>query len=688
MLSRASSFSGPFSNLFKVGDLVSFTISGLILRYEMRGTQSYLGTSSVNDLVGNSNGTLYNGTTYSSNGYLNLDGSDDYLITNTSLNSKLSPTNTSTLISYFGWFYPMDNGVLVTEQGSSSLNSSWHDSQIEMVSGALEFGVWNGLGSTSFISSISTPLNNWYYLGLTYDGTTLRGYVNSQLAGSVAVSRATPYNNGGSVGLHYGLGATDFTNLGDGTYAKTKLGAFHVYNKALSQKEVSNNYSVTKSNYIYTSNMLIWIDANDTQSFSGGKINDISGNYFTHSFGSGATSSNLYGVRTFNCNSASNSFLRVDGTGPTLSTSGYTYTTWARITSISTAYRTLFRSAPNDHALLVDINTDNLGFYDNDTASFKDSGYDVTTIEDKWVQYSVVGDSSSSIFYINDTQVGSVSFGAGGNKHDYFGGLTGQQFGYLGNMMLYNTKLTIDQIKQNYDALKHVYEQSNFVTNNLKLYFNPSNLLSYPGSGSTINDLSGNSLNGTLSNVTFISPYFDFNGSNSQISISDNANIEPGSGNWTMEVWFRSDIISGAQVILGKFDSGGLAADVSYSIRTNGSILYSQIGTGLGNTLNVHYANSTNYSISINTWYHATYVYSNSGDTFTTYINGLSIGTVSCTIGNLLDTTNNLYIGSYNNGEYSQYFNGQVGIVRLYNSVLSASDVSQNFNTNKSLYGL
>jgi hypothetical protein len=145
----------------------------------------------------------------------------------------------------------------------------------------------------------------------------------------------------------------------------------------------------------------------------------------------------------------------VIGTGPTLPTSGYTYVTWARIKTSSTGYRTLFRTAPNDHPILVEINTDNLGFYDNDTASFKDSGYDVTPIEDVWAQYSVVGDNSSSTFYINGAQVGSsVAFGAGGNAHDYWGGVSGQAFGYLANLYLYNRKLSLTEITQNYNVLK------------------------------------------------------------------------------------------------------------------------------------------------------------------------------------------------------------------------------------------
>jgi hypothetical protein len=113
MLSRISSFSGPLSKLFTA--IKGFTLNGLILRYVIGDTDSYSGTSSVIDLQVNSNGTLTNGPTYSINGYLNFDGANDYLSTNTSLNSKLSPVNTSTIISHFTWVYPTDNGVIVAE---------------------------------------------------------------------------------------------------------------------------------------------------------------------------------------------------------------------------------------------------------------------------------------------------------------------------------------------------------------------------------------------------------------------------------------------------------------------------------------------------------------------------------------------------------------------------------------------
>jgi hypothetical protein len=221
------------------------------------------------------------------------------------------------------------------------------------------------------------------------------------------------------------------------------------------------------------------------------------------------------------------------------------------------------------------------------------------------------------------------------------------------------------------------------VSSGLVLYFDPSNTASYPGSGTTITDLSGNGRNGTMSNITFTSPYFSYNGTNSQIAIADNALLEPGSGDWTMEVWVNQTN-SGNDVVLGKFDPGGTSSDVSYSIRTTGTSYYAQIGDGSGG-----YINSTTHAGTINNWYQIVYVFTNiAANTLQTFVNGSSIGSVNHSLVSILNTSAGLYLGSYNNGEYPQWFDGKIGITRLYNKALTSAEVLQNYTTDKSKYGL
>jgi hypothetical protein len=149
---------------------------------------------------------------------------------------------------------------------------------------------------------------------------------------------------------------------------------------------------------LVTSGLVIQLDAYLVASYpgSGTSVFDLASGY-THTLTGGAVYQSLYGVKTFEATTTPKRIV-VNGTGPTLPTSGYTYVCWARIIISSASWRTLYRTLPNDHPLLIQIGTDNLGFYDNDIPNFIDSGYDITPIEDLWVQYSVVGDNSSSIF--------------------------------------------------------------------------------------------------------------------------------------------------------------------------------------------------------------------------------------------------------------------------------------------------
>jgi hypothetical protein len=225
------------------------------------------------------------------------------------------------------------------------------------------------------------------------------------------------------------------------------------------------------------------------------------------------------------------------------------------------------------------------------------------------------------------------------------------------------------------------------VTTNLVLYYDPSNLSSYPGTGTTINDLSGNALNGSMSGITFTTPYFSYNGTSSQVQVADNPLLEPGSGDWTMEVWVNQAVL-GNDVVLGKFDNGGLSQDVSYSIRTTNTTYYAQLGSGIGTGSSL-FVDSTFYVGTINTWYQIVYVFTNvASNTLQTFVNGVSIGSVGHSLASILNTANPLYIGSYNGGEFAQWFDGKIGITRLYNASLTSTQVLQNYNADKLKYGL
>jgi hypothetical protein len=83
------------------------------------------------------------------------------------------------------------------------------------------------------------------------------------------------------------------------------------------------------------------------------------------------------------------------------------------------------------------------------------------------------------------------------------------------------------------------------------------------------------------------------------------------------------------------------------------------------------------------------YVWDRTNNFIYTYANGvLRQSKANTSVTSILNTSNNLFLGSYNGGEYSQYFDGELGIVRMYKKALSATEVLKNYDANKSDYGV
>ena len=211
--------------------------------------------------------------------------------------------------------------------------------------------------------------------------------------------------------------------------------------------------------YVVPPNLAIWIDANNSSSYSGTgtAITDLSGNGRTQNLALASQFTTLSGIKCFDC-SSSGLGIAAASIGPVLPTSGFTYIAWARMIASSAAYRTLFRTSPNDHPILIQIGTDNLGMWDNGTSVFYPCGFSVAGLANTWVQWAVTGDSAGQTFYINGQNVGTVTAQtAAGNSHNTTGSDSGngtQSFGYIANMFMYTAKLTQLQIQQNYGAYK------------------------------------------------------------------------------------------------------------------------------------------------------------------------------------------------------------------------------------------
>jgi len=438
---------------------------------------------------------------------------------------------------------------------------------------------------------------------------------------------------------------------------------------------------ISRSTSFVTSGLIMQLDAYNRASYSGSgtTVNDVTGSY-THTL-IGSSFTILNGVRCFDCTTGNNR-LEVNGTGPTLPTSGYTYITWTRLMSSNSGFRTvLYTRSPKYTPITIPNGTNTLGYWDT---AFRSSEYDLASSADVWVQFAVVGDNSSQTFYINGSQVGSpIAYGSGGIAHWGWGNndIAGQPWGHVANLFLYNRKLSVEEIIQTYNYLAPRFVTP--VTSNLVLHYDPYQKPSYAGSGATLYDLTSNSLNGTLSNITYTSPYLTYNGSSSTASVADSATLEPGSGDWTVEVWVNHAVITGASRCIISKTNGGLAADWGYGIRTNSAgATYMEVGNGTTSTT------SPSYTLSTGTWYQLVGVFTNvAANSIELYVNGVSIGSNSHSFSSIKDTTRPLSIGSFDGGAtFGQWVNGKIGIVRIYNKALTSTEVLRNYNADKWKY--
>ena len=220
----------------------------------------------------------------------------------------------------------------------------------------------------------------------------------------------------------------------------------------------------------------------------------------------------------------------------------------------------------------------------------------------------------------------------------------------------------------------------------LKVYLDSGNVSSYSGSGSVWYDLTDNNNDATLINSPTYSA--SFNG----ILQFDDVSLEyatiPNIGNlsaWTVEVWFRlTSALTGkvTAIATNQFD---LVNKLNYSIGTNNAPTTRNIASGFFNSSGWH--TTSGVIPQTGTWYQVVGTYD--GSTIRQYVNGVASG----------GTLN--YSGiAQSGGEIrlmrrwdetltsSNFVDGDLAIVKIYNQAITSSDVLQSFNTTKTRFGI
>lgn len=218
---------------------------------------------------------------------------------------------------------------------------------------------------------------------------------------------------------------------------------------------------------------------------------------------------------------------------------------------------------------------------------------------------------------------------------------------------------------------------TNIIKRGLVLHLDAAMTGSYPTSGTNWYDLSGNVYNGTLNNgPTFSSNnggYLIFNGSNQNVTIPP-ASVP--SGNQISFCVWNYGITSTASSVIECRDVGG-SRTINVHLPWAGNTIYFDCG---GDRLYQAVSDAEYLG-----WRYWCFTKNVSTGTMTIHRNGSVWASSTGNVGTITVTTA-ARLCSY--AVDTTYHNGYIGNVQLYNRTLSSAEVLQNYNIQKSRFGL
>jgi hypothetical protein len=442
--SQALNWIASSSNYFAVGPdyypqvnadkLLMYVDGNQVISYPTTGSTWY-------DLSGyNGLGTLVNGPTFNSNGWLTFDGADDYI--NLGNSSIYSAGNQ---LSAFAWVYINSNSVyqVIMSKIAGGFVTGW---ELGNSSGTLR-ATMRGVDNDLIAGGLT--VGRWYYVGFTYDGLTLSLYRNGELQGT---------NNGAST-LNSTADLNIATRFNGSVPFNGNIANAQLYSGSLSLTDIQQNYY---GGPIVTDGLVYALDAGNLVSYPK----------------SGTTAYSLTGSDTATLANGTGFSSEAGGTwvfdgaddqmnGPTsvnwFTNTSFSIEVWIEPSTTPPSAQVYFAGVgpvgglnKNLHLRIYDTGQLRMGFLSDDLNS-------ATGIVDfgEWnhivMQYNYATDTSE-IFHNG----GRVASGANGPFNDssarisigYWYGSGQYTSGNIASVRVYSKALTADEVLQNYNATK------------------------------------------------------------------------------------------------------------------------------------------------------------------------------------------------------------------------------------------
>jgi hypothetical protein len=232
-------------------------------------------------------------------------------------------------------------------------------------------------------------------------------------------------------------------------------------------------------------------------------------------------------------------------------------------------------------------------------------------------------------------------------------------------------------------AVQYAFGQ--IVTNGLVLALDAADRNSYVSGSTTWRDMSGNGYNGGFASIGSIFPIYSslagggivFDQANAYITSSYSYSSSPLL--WSTSVWFNPTNYSNGPFLVG----GASAVGFTETIQITGA---GKVVGATKNSGNNSYSVTTSTSAPINSWTNFVVTVDWAGNSIKGYFNGNLESTNTSTSGSIMNSTSATHIGRRPDG--GNYFGGTIAIIQTYNRALSAAEVAQNYNAQKSRFGL
>jgi hypothetical protein len=242
----------------------------------------------------------------------------------------------------------------------------------------------------------------------------------------------------------------------------------------------------------------------------------------------------------------------------------------------------------------------------------------------------------------------------------------------------------------------------NIVTNGLVLYLDAANYLSYTSGSTTWRDLTPNNISGSLiKGPTYTSAnagaivldgtndYIDC-GTNSLLTFNDGTDLNDIP--FSMGVWVKFNSVSGYQLVIAKSDYGYNRREFLFFTNSDSKIHFNLMKSNDYNSRIGRYYNTV---LTTGIWYNLVTTYNGSKleSGIKIYMNGVRVDDTTDSVGTYpgLSTTTTPFCFGTDWNRYPTQGNklsGLYGTAQMYRRELTASEVLQNYNAQKTRFGL